>query len=75
MADENKDLKDQGAEDTLVGKAKQAAGQVQAKVGDVTGNTEAQVKGREKQVEGTGQSTVGNIKDKVGDALSHKGDE
>ena len=47
--------------DQLKGAAKKAAGKVQQKVGELTGNKTQQVKGVAKQVEGTVQKEVGNV--------------
>jgi uncharacterized protein YjbJ (UPF0337 family) len=43
------------------GTAKDVAGKVQRKVGEVTGSTEQQIKGAGKQVEGKVQKGVGNV--------------
>lgn len=74
-SDQEKDLGTQGQEDTLKGKLKQAAGKVQSKVGQATGNTEAETKGDAKQVGGTAQSTLGNAEQKVDNALKPKTNE
>jgi uncharacterized protein YjbJ (UPF0337 family) len=43
------------------GAAKDVAGKVQRKVGELTGNESQQVKGAAKQVEGKVQKSVGNV--------------
>jgi uncharacterized protein YjbJ (UPF0337 family) len=68
--DDQKDLGTQGKEDTLKGKMKEAAGKVQSKVGQVTGNEDMEAKGDAKQVGGKVQSTGGQIKQKVDNALN-----
>jgi uncharacterized protein YjbJ (UPF0337 family) len=70
MDEQNKDLGTQGQEDTLKGKAKQAAGKVQSTVGHALGNTEMETKGDAKQVGGTVQSTVGNVEQGIDNALN-----
>jgi uncharacterized protein YjbJ (UPF0337 family) len=47
--------------DQVKGTAKDVAGKVQEKVGQVTGSTSQQVKGVAKQVEGKVQKGVGNL--------------
>jgi len=47
--------------DQVKGTAKDVAGKVQEKVGQVTGSTSEQVKGVAKQVEGKVQKGVGNL--------------
>jgi len=47
--------------DQVKGAAKDVAGKVQQKVGQLTGNKTQQVKGAAKQVEGKMQKGVGNI--------------
>lgn len=64
-----KDLGQQGGEDTLKGKMKEASGKVQSKFGQVTGNTEAEARGDAKQVEGKAQSTLGHAERKTDQAL------
>ena len=46
--------------DQVKGTAKDVAGKVQQKVGELTGSTSQQVKGAAKQVEGKMQKGVGN---------------
>jgi uncharacterized protein YjbJ (UPF0337 family) len=70
MADDNKDLGTQGQEDTLKGKLKDAAGKVQSKAGEVTGNKDMQAKGDAKQVGGKVQSTAGKVEKKADDVLN-----
>jgi uncharacterized protein YjbJ (UPF0337 family) len=69
MDDQNKDLGTQGTEDTVSGKMKKAAGKVESKVGQVTGNEDMEARGKAKQVEGSVQSTVGKGERKVDSAL------
>ena len=47
--------------DQVKGAAKDVAGKVQRKVGELTGNENQQAKGAAKQVEGKVQKGVGNI--------------
>ena len=47
--------------DQVKGAAKDVAGKVQQKVGEITGNKTQQVKGAAKQVEGKLQKGAGNI--------------
>ncbi len=61
----NKDLGAQGAEDTTQGKLNQAAGTVQKKVGQVTGNKEMEAKGKVREVGGNVQSHVGDAERKI----------
>jgi uncharacterized protein YjbJ (UPF0337 family) len=49
--------------DQVKGAAKDVAGKVQRKVGELTGNENQQAKGAAKQVEGKVQKGVGNIED------------
>ena len=65
----HKDLGTQGQEDTLKGKLKEAAGKVQSKVGQVTGDTDTEAKGDAKQLEGKGQKTLGKGERKVDNVL------
>ena len=51
--------------DQIKGAAKDVAGTVQQKVGEVTGSTAQQAKGLEKQVEGKAEKAIGNVKDAV----------
>jgi uncharacterized protein YjbJ (UPF0337 family) len=51
--------------DRVEGKAKDIAGRVERKVGEWTGDKEAQVKGAAKQVEGKVQNAWGKAKDAV----------
>jgi len=46
--------------DQVKGTAKDIAGRIQRKVGEVTGNTNQQVKGGAKQIEGKLQQSVGD---------------
>ena len=55
--------------DQVKGTAKDVAGKVQRKVGEMTGNERQQAKGAAKQVEGKVQKGVGNVEqalDKAG---------
>jgi uncharacterized protein YjbJ (UPF0337 family) len=55
--------------DQAKGAAKNVAGKVQQKVGELTGNKTQQAKGVAKQIEGTVQKGVGNVEqalDKAG---------
>lgn len=54
--------------DQVKGAIKEAAGNVQQKAGEVTGNTNQQVKGAARQVEGNVQKNYGNVKEAVKDA-------
>jgi uncharacterized protein YjbJ (UPF0337 family) len=49
--------------DKLEGSMKDAAGKVQRKVGEATGNTSQEVRGAAKQVEGKAQKGVGEARD------------
>ncbi len=51
--------------DQVEGKAKNIAGKVQEKVGELTGNKSQQAKGLAKQVAGTTQEKVGDLKETV----------
>ena len=68
--DDQKDLGTQGQEDTLKGKVKNAAGKIQSKVGQATGNEDMQAKGDAKQVGGKVQATGGKVEQKVDQALN-----
>jgi len=48
--------------DQIAGQAKDIAGKVQRKTGELTGNTAQQIKGGAKQVEGKLQKSVGDAK-------------
>jgi len=54
--------------DQVKGAAKEVAGKVQQKVGEVTGNRPQQAKGAAKQVEGKVQKGVGNIEHRLDQA-------
>ncbi len=54
--------------DQVVGTAKDVAGKVQQKTGELTGNTSQQVKGVAKQVEGKVQKGEGDAREAVKDA-------
>lgn len=53
--------------DQLQGNLKDAAGQVQEKVGVVVGSREQQLKGIVKQAEGQAQKALGDVKEVVQD--------
>jgi uncharacterized protein YjbJ (UPF0337 family) len=55
-------------ENQIKGTAKDVAGKVQRKVGEITGSTSQQVKGAAKQVEGKLQKGVGNAQQAGDDA-------
>ncbi len=55
--------------DQVKGAAKDIAGKVQEKAGEVLGNTEQQVKGIAKQVEGKTQKAKGDAKEVLKDAV------
>lgn len=54
--------------DQIVGTAKDIAGKVQQKTGEITGSTSQQVKGVAKQVEGKVQKGVGDAREAIEDA-------
>lgn len=54
--------------DQIKGAAKDIAGKVQQKGGELTGSKEHQAKGLAKQVEGKVQKGVGNVKEAAHDA-------
>lgn len=58
--------------DQVKGTLKDAAGKVQTKTGELTGNTSQQVKGLVKQAEGKAQKGFGNAKEAVKDAATEK---
>ena len=51
--------------DQVKGAAKNVAGKVQQKAGELTGNKTQQAKGAAKQVQGTAQKGVGNFEQAV----------
>ena len=65
MAD---DLGRDGLENQVKGAAKDIAGKVQRKVGEVTGSASQQIKGGARQVEGKLQKKVGDAREAVDDA-------
>ncbi len=65
----NKDLGTQGAEDKVKGKVNQAAGTVQKKVGQVTGDPETEAKGKGRETGGKIQSGAGDLEQKADDVL------
>ena len=60
-----KDLGTQGVEDTVKGKAKQAAGTVQKKAGQLTDDKSMEAKGKTREVGGKVQSKAGKVEQKV----------
>ena len=54
--------------DHLKGTAKDIAGKVQEKAGELTGSEKTQIKGVAKQVEGKVQKGVGDVKEAFDDA-------
>jgi uncharacterized protein YjbJ (UPF0337 family) len=54
--------------DQVKGAVKEAAGNVQRKAGEVTGNTNQQVKGAAREAEGNVQKNYGNVKEAIKDA-------
>ena len=54
--------------DQIKGTAKDVAGQVQQKVGELTGSKEQQAKGAAKQVAGKVQKGVGDVEQALDDA-------
>jgi uncharacterized protein YjbJ (UPF0337 family) len=61
----DKDLGTRGVENTVKGKAKQASGTVQKKVGQVTGDKSTQAKGKAREVRGKVQSKTGEVERKA----------
>ncbi len=55
--------------DQIKGAAKDAAGKVQEKTGEVIGSKEQQAKGLKKQAEGSVQKNYGDAKENVKDAI------
>jgi uncharacterized protein YjbJ (UPF0337 family) len=55
------------------GAAKNVAGKVQQKIGEVIGNPSQQVKGVAKQIEGTVQKGVGDVEHAVKDSAGKSG--
>lgn len=55
--------------DQIKGKAKEVAGKVQQKTGEIIGSSEQQAKGLSKQSEGKVQKGVGDAKEAVKDAI------
>lgn len=58
--------------DQVKGKAKDIAGKVQEKAGELTGSEKQQVKGLKNQVEGKVQKGYGDVKEAVKDANKPK---
>ncbi len=65
MDEQKKDLGTQGQKDTLKGKMKHAAGKIQSKAGQVTGNADVEAQGDIRQAEGKAQSKAGHVEKKV----------
>ena len=61
--------------DHVKGEAKDIAGKVQEKVGELTNNQTQQAKGLAKQAEGKIQKGVGDVKDAVHDAAKDAKEE
>ncbi len=59
-------------ENQAKGKAKDATGKVQEKVGELTGSEEQKAKGLKKQVEGSAQEAAGDIQEGVKDSTNKK---
>ncbi|WP_431104799.1 CsbD family protein [Roseateles noduli] len=57
--------------DQVKGAAKDIAGKVQQKTGEVVGSTEQQAKGLAKQVDGKAQKAYGDVKEAAKDAGKH----
>ena len=57
--------------DQVKGSAKDVAGKVQRKFGEMTGSESQQIKGTAKQVEGKIQKGVGNVEQALDDADRH----
>ena len=55
-------------QDQVKGTLKDAAGKVQQKVGEATGNRTQEAKGIAKQVEGQAQKKVGDVREAIKDA-------
>ncbi len=58
--------------DQVKGTAKDIAGKIQEKAGEVTGSTSQQIKGGAKQVEGKVQKGVGDVKEAAARANKDK---
>jgi uncharacterized protein YjbJ (UPF0337 family) len=56
-----------GEKDKVEGKAKEVAGSVREKFGEMTGNEETEARGTVQKHEGKGQQTVGKVKGKAKD--------
>lgn len=56
------------ANDRMEGKGKEAAGWVQDKAGELTGDKEMESRGEGDRVEGKAQGALGKLKDAAGDA-------
>jgi uncharacterized protein YjbJ (UPF0337 family) len=55
-------------EDQIKGSIDDVAGRVKRKVGEWTGDTEAEVEGAAQQVKGKAEKAAGNVRDAVNDA-------
>lgn len=65
----DKDLGTKGVEHTVKGKAKEASGAVQKKVGQVTGDKSTEAKGAAREAEGKVQSKAGKVERKADEKL------
>ena len=65
----DKDLGTKGVEHTVKGKAKEASGAVQKKVGKVTGDKSTEAKGAAREAEGKVQSKAGKVERKADEKL------
>ena len=54
--------------DQIKGAVKEAAGNVQEKLGELTGNAKQQIKGLNKEIAGKAQRKVGDVKEVLKDA-------
>ena len=57
--------------DQIEGSIKDAAGNVQQKIGEIVGNPKQQMKGVQKQIKGKTQKAIGNVKEAAKDAEKH----
>ncbi|MDB5962866.1 MAG: CsbD family protein [Massilia sp.] len=60
-------------EDQVKGKAKDIAGKIQEKTGEVIGSSEQQAKGLARQAEGKVQEKAGDVKDAADDIVKDRG--
>ena len=59
-------------ESQVKGKAKDATGKAQEKVGELAGSEEQKAKGLKKQVEGSAQEAAGDVEELVKDSTTKK---